>query len=97
MKKKFEKFATAGSKENRKDGYIDSDQIIINGNAFGNIIINGLICIVTDKEGIAVAAVGLAKAVAALKDVARHSQADIDTLFPTLLREFEKEIQELPG
>ena len=88
------KNAAKNSKENMGKSF-NTDKVVENANKFGNIIIDALLSITTDLEGIATATAGLAKAVATLKELSRCCNADVDDLFETLLKGYEEEIRSI--
>ena len=61
------------------------------GDIFGQSIIGVMAQFATNWKGIGIAAVGLAKALAALKAVARESDVDVESLYKNELAHFEKE------
>lgn len=61
------------------------------GNNFGQSIIGLMAQFATNWKGIGIAAVGLAKALAALKAVARESDVEIESLYKKELAYFEDE------
>lgn len=61
------------------------------GELFGDSIIGMMTQFATDWRGLGVAAVGLAKALAALKTVASEVGVDLDDLYKGLLENFEKD------
>lgn len=61
------------------------------GDIFGQSIIGLMAQFATNWKGIGIAAVGLAKALAALKAVARESDVDVESLYKNELAYFEKE------
>ena len=61
------------------------------GDIFGQSIIGLMDQFATNWKGIGIAAVGLAKALAALKAVARESDVDVESLYKNELAYFEKE------
>ena len=69
----------------------DVHQIFEKGVTLGTTVIGMLALTATNWMNLGAAAVGLALAVAALKDVARRSEGDVDQLFDDELRHFEAE------
>lgn len=65
------------------------------GDTFGDALIGMLSLIATDYKGMGLAAIGLAKALAALKNVAKLTDVNIDSLFESELAHFEKRFNEL--
>jgi len=59
------------------------------GETFGDALIGMLSLIATDYKGMGLAAIGLAKALAALKNVAKLTDVNIDSLFESELAHFE--------
>ena len=66
-------------------------ELMERGDIFGQSIIGVMAQFATNWKGIGIAAVGLAKALAALKAVARESDVDVASLYKNELAYFEKE------
>ena len=66
-------------------------ELMERGDIFGQSIIGLMAQFATNWKGIGIAAVGLAKALAALKAVARESDVDVESLYKNELAYFEKE------
>ena len=71
-------------------------KLIDKGETFGDSIIGMLAMFACDYKGIGAAAIGLAKALAALKDAARHYHVDIDNIFDSELAYFQGLYEETP-
>ena len=69
----------------------DVQELMERGDIFGQSIIGVMAQFATNWKGIGIAAVGLAKALAALKAVARESDVDVESLYKNELAYFEKE------
>lgn len=65
------------------------------GEVFGDAIIWIMSLFALDVKGMGIAAIGLAKALAALKSVAKCTGVNIDSLFENELAHFEKKINEI--
>ena len=87
-KKKFKK-ASKNGKEKELDQKVR--ELMERGDVFGQSIIGLIAQFAYDWKGIGVAAVGMAKALAALKAVAREVDVDIDKLYKSELAHFENE------
>lgn len=90
-------------KSNRKDGKVNNKKSAINkkaeqqaleimerGETFGDVIIDVMMMTVDDWKGMGAAASGLAKAWAALKQLAKTAGVDVEFLFEKELAHFEK-------
>ena len=71
------------------------DQIMMEGNDLGNVLIMTYSYVLNDYKSFGVAAVGLAKAVASLKVLVRMHGGEIDALFDHALKEFEEGLSEM--
>lgn len=65
------------------------------GEVFGDSIIWNMSLFALDAKGMGIAAIGLAKALAALKSVANSADVNIDSLFESELAYFEKKFNEI--
>ena len=83
-----------GYKENKKVEQ-DAQELVEKGDAFGDSIIGQLSLIATNPIGMGAAALGLAKAYVALKDVAGHFNVDVEPLFRKELTFYEGKFSEL--
>ena len=72
-----------------------AQEIMEKSDMFGQSIIGMMALFAYDWKGIGVAAVGLAKALAALKAVARETGVDIKNLYEGQLAHFEKQYNSL--
>ena len=64
--------------------------ILGKGEVFGDAIIWNMSLFALDVKGMGIATIGLAKALAALKNVAKSSDVNIDSLFESEFAHFEK-------
>ena len=71
------------------------DEIMEKSDLFGQSIIGMMALFAYNWKGIGIAAVGLAKALAALKAVARETGVDIKNLYEGQLAHFEKQYNSL--
>ena len=96
MKKKEKKDAASGRKVVNLEQLINknAEQIMLEGNDFGNVLIKTLSHVLTNYKGLAVAAVGLAKAVAVLEGMAELHDLDLESLFNYTLKTFKEQYQE---
>ena len=76
----------AGELEKKKQ---EINEVIASGDALGNTLIGILEFVTLDWRGFAVAAIGMAKALAALKNTADVEAVNIDELFQSQLTYFE--------
>lgn len=74
----------------------EAKMLLEKGGAFGGAIISMLSLFANDYKGLGAAAIGLARAVASLKDVARRTNVDIDDLFECELAYYLDQFSELP-
>lgn len=88
MTKKISK-TTAKLRKDAK-GVRVAKEIIENGEFFGSAIIGMMSIFAKDVKGMGIAAVGLAKALAALKDVGKFSGIEIDDIYNHELEHYEK-------
>lgn len=91
------KSSKTGKKVNRESSTTKEEVLLIleKGETFGDALIGMLSLIATDYNGIGVATIGLAKALASLKQVAKCIDANIDSLFASELAHFEKKFSEI--
>ena len=87
-KKNFKKSNNVGNEKKLNENV---QELMEMGNNFGQSIIGLMAQFATNWKGIGIAAVGLAKALAALKAVARESDVDVESLYKNELAYFEKE------
>lgn len=69
----------------------ESRELMERGDKFGDIILDHLDLFIVDWKDYGSAAIGLARAVAALKQEARNEGVPVDKLFQGQLESFEKE------
>ncbi|MBQ3769943.1 MAG: hypothetical protein II866_13260 [Prevotella sp.] len=97
-KKNFKKSNARVGKENRINIHIveDAELVVGKGEMFGDSIVSlfGVFC--NNYKGFGAAAIGMAKALAALKDAARHFHVDIDSLYDSQLAYYEELFAETP-
>lgn len=73
----------------------ESRELMERGNTFGDFVLDLLELFIIDWRDYGSAAIGLARAVAALKQEARNECVPVDKLFKGQLEHFEKEFAEL--
>ena len=96
MTKKGKMKPGKGQKENKnKEFEQEAQELLEKGEVFGDSIIGQLTLMATNPIGMGAAALGLAKAYAALKDVARRFDVDVEPLFEKELSIFESKFKEL--
>ena len=97
-KKNFKKSNARVGKENGTNSHIveDAKLVVGKGEMFGDSIVSmfGMFCY--DYKGFGAAAIGMAKALAALKDAARHFHVDIDSFYDSQLAYYEELFAETP-
>jgi hypothetical protein len=92
MAKTIKMKANKARKEVNKKGNPSREEAVLileKGETFGDALIGMLSLIATDYKGMGLAAIGLAKALAALKNVAKLTDVNIDSLFESELAHFE--------
>lgn len=89
MKKKNLKKANSVGKEKEFEQKVQ--EIMVKSDMFGQSIIGMMALFAYDWKGIGVAAVGLAKALAALKAIANEVGVDIKALYEGELAQFEEQ------
>ena len=92
VKKNFKKTNLVG-KEKELEQKVD--EMLEKSDMFGQSIIGMMALFAYNWKGIGIAAVGLAKALAALKAVARETGVDIKNLYEGQLAHFEKQYNSL--
>ena len=91
MVKKIRKKSSKTGKVNmEKKIEQDAVEIMERGEAFGKALISPFSLTATDWKCMGSATIGLAMAVAGLKDIAERTGVDIDSLFESELSYFEK-------
>ena len=93
MKKKNLKKANSVGKEKEFEQKVQ--EIMVKSDMFGQSIIGMMALFAYDWKGIGVAAVGLAKALAALKAIANEAGVHIKDLYEGELAHFEREYNSL--
>lgn len=91
------KTSKTGKKVNKETSTTMEEVLLIleKGETFGDALIGMLSLIAKDYNGIGVATIGLAKALASLKHVAKCIDANIDSLYGSELAHFEKKFSEI--
>lgn len=81
----------------RKDAKVDraARQIIEDGESFGNAIISMMSIFATNVKGMGIAAVGLAKALAALRNIGEVTGIDIKDIYDNELAYFDNKFDEI--
>ena len=97
-KKNFKKTNACVGKKNRRNdlGREEAELILEKGEDFGDSLIGLFAMFAYDFKGFGAAAIGMAKALAALKDAAKHFNVDIDDLYDSELAYFEDLFAETP-
>ena len=97
-KKNFKKSNACVGKKNGRNNQSREEALLMldKGGEFGNGIISMMAMFAYDFKGMGIAAIGLAKALAALKDISRQVGVDIDKLYDSELAFFEGYFEELP-
>lgn len=96
-KKNFNKSnGNVGSEDVNNQSREEALLLLDKGETFGDSIIGMLAMFACDHKGMGAAAIGLAKALAALKDAARHYHVDIDSIFDYELAYFQNLYEETP-
>ena len=97
-KKNFKKSNARVGKKNGRNNQSREEALLMldKGGEFGNGIISMMAMFAYDFKGMGIAAIGLAKALAALKDISRLVGVDIDKLYDSELAYFKSFFGELP-
>jgi hypothetical protein len=97
-KKNFKKSNARVGKKNGRNDHSGEEALLMldKGGEFGNGIISMMAMFAYDFKGMGIAAIGLAKALAALKDISRQVGVDIDKLYDSELAYFKSFFEELP-
>lgn len=101
MTKKISKKTNSVGKENKKNGVKskrlekDARELIERGDMFGNMILDLMALFIIDWRDMGAAAIGMARAMAALKQEARNEGVPVDKFFQSELEFFEKEFADL--
>ena len=97
-KKNFKKSTARVGKKNGRNNQSREEALLMldKGGEFGNGIISMMAMFAYDFKGMGIAAIGLAKALAALKDISRQVGVDIDKLYDSELAYFKRFFEELP-
>ena len=82
--------------EKRNQNREEAKLLLEKGEAFGDAIISLMALFATNFDGMGVAAIGLAKALASLKFVAKEFDVNVEDLFAGELIFFEKRFDEIP-
>ena len=100
-KRDFKKSNAKVGNENRKNGVEskrlekESRELMERGNTFGDFVLDLLDLFIVDWKDFGSASIGLARAVAALKQEARNEGVPVDKLFKGQLEHFEREFADL--
>ena len=100
-KRNFKKSNAKVGNENRKNGVEskrlkkDARELIERGNTFGDFVLDLLDLFIIDWRDMGAAAIGMARAMAALKQEARNEGVPVDKFFQSELEFFEKEFADL--
>ena len=97
MKKKEKKKVVSGREVVNLEQLVKKNfnQIVMEGNDLGNVLIMTYSYVLNDYKSFGVAAIGLAKAVASLKVLVRMHGGEIDSFFDHALKEFEEGLTEM--
>lgn len=98
MAKNFKKNAGKNGKRvnnKRNQAREDAKLMLGKGEVFGDAIIWNMSLFALDAKGMGIATIGLAKALAALKNVAKSSDVNIDSLFESEFAHFEKKYNDI--
>lgn len=90
-KKQTKKANTKVGKESKQE-LMSAERLVEDGEMFGDTIIATMALFAHFDESMGVAAIGLAKALAALKTVARKHGIDVEKLFDDELAIFERDL-----
>ena len=74
----------------------EAKMLLEKGVTFGDAIISMLSLFATDWKGMGVAAIGLAKALASLKDAARRTNVNIEDMYECELAYYLDQFEEMP-
>lgn len=96
MKKKVNKKSNNMVGNENENLNQEAKMLIEKGGTFGDAIISMLSLFATDYKGMGGAAIGLAKALASLKDVARRTNVNIDDMFECELAYYLDQFSEMP-
>ena len=93
MKKSNVKVGGENKKSSKQTKRLEKDarELMERGNTFGDIVLDLLDLFIVDWKDFGSAAIGLARAVAALKQEARIEGVPVDKLFKGQLEHFERE------
>ena len=75
--------------ENNNQSAEEAKLMLDKGDTFGTTIVGMMSLFAYDYKGLGAAAIGMAKALAGLKDVAKHAGVNIDKLFDSELAYYE--------
>ena len=93
-KKKSNKVGKVNKKRNQDRE--EAKLLLEKGETFGDAIISTMALMATNYEGMGIAAIGLAKALASLKFVAKAFDVNVEDLFAGELVFFEKKFESIP-
>ena len=96
MKKKGKKNAAMSGKVVDLELVVKQNfnQIMVEGNDFGNVLIKTVSLVLTDYKGFGVAVVGLTKAVLVLHDLAALHGIDFESLYDCIFNQLKERYQE---
>lgn len=100
MAQTIKKKANKARKEVNKKGNPSREEAVLileKGETFGDAIIDMMALMATNYNGMGVAAIGLAKALASLKCVAKEAGVDVEDLFEDELIFFENRFDSIPN
>lgn len=95
IKKKSNKVGKSEKVNESGKAYLEAQELLQQGERFGESIIGMMSLFALDFVTMGAAAVGLAKALAALKDVSKEVGVNVQTLFDTELPHFERKYAEI--
>ena len=95
MKKKGKKNAAKSGKVVDLEQVVKQNinQIVLEGNDFGNVLIKTISLVLTDYKGFGVAVVGITKAVLALDSLAALHGIDFESLYDCIFNQLEERYQ----
>ena len=97
LKKTNAKVGGENKKSSKESKRLEKDarELMERGNTFGDIVLDLLDLFILDWKDFGAAAIGMARAVAALKQEARNEGVPVDKLFKGQLEHFEREFADL--
>ena len=79
--------------ENNNQSAEEAKLMLDKGDTFGTTIVGMMSLFAYDYKGLGAAAIGMAKALAGLKDVAKHAGVNIDKLYDSELAYYENSFE----